>query len=138
MRPPPTSRLIFFIFMQFSGEIGQIIGWRPPFFGVGAPREIVDPSLEAAAITWKTYLYNIQIPIMIVLVNFDIYLHFFQRRVVVRPRPVVVAPRRPYVPVVPMAATAAVVGMAAGAAASSNRNSQPQTVIIKVTYSWPF
>ena len=63
-----------------------------------------------------------------------IYLHFFQRRVVVRPRPVVVAPRRPYVPVVPMAATAAVVGMAAGAAASSNRNSQPQTVIIKVTY----
>ena len=37
-----------------------------------------------------------------------------------------------------MAATAAVVGMAAGAAASSNRNSQPQTVIIKVTYSWLF
>ena len=72
---------------------------------------------------------------MIVLVNFDIYLHFFQRRVVVRPRPVVVAPRRPFVPVVPMAATAAVVGMAAGAAASSNRNSQPQIVIIKVTYS---
>ena len=32
--PPPAQN--FFIFMQFSGKIGQIIGWRPPF-GVSAP-----------------------------------------------------------------------------------------------------
>ena len=31
----------FFIFMQFSGKIGPIIGWRPS--RVGAPREILDP-----------------------------------------------------------------------------------------------
>ena len=35
MRVPPLARN-FFIFMQFSGKIGQIIGWRPPS-GLGAP-----------------------------------------------------------------------------------------------------
>ena len=34
-RAPPLAQN-FFIFMQFSGKIGQIIGWRPPF-GVSAP-----------------------------------------------------------------------------------------------------
>ena len=29
MRAPPLTQN-FFIFMQFSGKIGQIIGWRPP------------------------------------------------------------------------------------------------------------
>ena len=32
--PPPLDQNVF-IFMQFLGKIGQIIGWRPP--GVGAP-----------------------------------------------------------------------------------------------------
>ena len=32
---PPLPRNVF-IFMQFSGKIGQIIGWCPPF-GVSAP-----------------------------------------------------------------------------------------------------
>ena len=35
MRAPPRAQS-FFIFMQFSGKIGQIIGWRPPT-GVGTP-----------------------------------------------------------------------------------------------------
>ena len=30
-RPPLAQN--FFIFMQFSGKIGQIIGWRPPLWG---------------------------------------------------------------------------------------------------------
>ena len=30
MRAPPPRAQSFFIFMQFSGKIGQIIGWRPP------------------------------------------------------------------------------------------------------------
>ena len=35
-RPPLAQN--FFIFMQFSAKIGQIIGWRPPPpFGVSAP-----------------------------------------------------------------------------------------------------
>ena len=34
--PPPPLAQNFFIFMQFSGKIGQIIGWCPPF-GVSAP-----------------------------------------------------------------------------------------------------
>ena len=34
-RAPPVHN--FFIFMQFSGKIGQIIGWHPPPFGVSAP-----------------------------------------------------------------------------------------------------
>ena len=34
-RAPPLAQNVF-IFMQFSGKIGQIIGWRPPF-GVSAP-----------------------------------------------------------------------------------------------------
>ena len=34
-RAPPLAQN-FFIFMQFSGKIGQIIGWRPPF-GISAP-----------------------------------------------------------------------------------------------------
>ena len=34
-RPPPLAQN-FFIFMQFSGKIDQIIGWRPPS-GVSAP-----------------------------------------------------------------------------------------------------
>ena len=34
-RVPPLAQN-FFIFMQFSGKIGQIIGWCPPF-GVSAP-----------------------------------------------------------------------------------------------------
>ena len=29
-RAPPPLGQNFFIFMQFSGNIGQIIGWRPP------------------------------------------------------------------------------------------------------------
>ena len=28
--PPPQAQN-FFIFMQFSGKISQIIGWRPPW-----------------------------------------------------------------------------------------------------------
>ena len=28
-------RLMFFIFIQSLGKFGQIISWRPPFFGVG-------------------------------------------------------------------------------------------------------
>ena len=35
-RAPPPLAPNFFIFMQFSGKIGQTIGWRPPF-GVCAP-----------------------------------------------------------------------------------------------------
>ena len=35
MRAPPLARNLF-IFMQFSGKIGQIIGWHPPS-GLGAP-----------------------------------------------------------------------------------------------------
>ena len=34
-RGPPLAQN-FFIFMQFSGKIDQIIGWRPPS-GVSAP-----------------------------------------------------------------------------------------------------
>ena len=34
----PLSAQNFYIFMQFSGKIGQIIGWRP--------REIMDPPLD--------------------------------------------------------------------------------------------
>ena len=34
--PPPRAQNVF-IFMQFSGKIGQIIGWRPP-------RELAPPS----------------------------------------------------------------------------------------------
>ena len=33
--PPPLAQN-FFIFMQFSGKIGQIIGWRPPL-GLAPP-----------------------------------------------------------------------------------------------------
>ena len=46
--PPPRAQN-FFIFMQFSGKIGQIIGWRPPPSGVGAPSlwEILDPPLNS-------------------------------------------------------------------------------------------
>ena len=40
--PPPSN--FFFIFMQFSGEFGQIIGRSP--FRVGDPREILDPPLS--------------------------------------------------------------------------------------------
>ena len=36
-RAPPPRPQNFFIFMQFSGKIGQIIGWRPP------PRELAPP-----------------------------------------------------------------------------------------------
>ena len=35
MRTSPLAQN-FFIFMQFSGKIDQIIGWHPPF-GVSAP-----------------------------------------------------------------------------------------------------
>ena len=31
-RAPPLAHN-FFIFMQFSGKIDQIIGWRPPLWG---------------------------------------------------------------------------------------------------------
>ena len=34
-RAPPVAQN-FFIFMQFSGKIGQIIGWRPPL-GLAPP-----------------------------------------------------------------------------------------------------
>ena len=48
-RAPPPRAQNFFIFMQFSGKIGQIIGWRPPS-GVGAPSSgILDPPLVTAA-----------------------------------------------------------------------------------------
>ena len=42
--PPPLSQN-FFIFMQFSGKIRQIVGWRPPL-GLAHPLwEILDPPL---------------------------------------------------------------------------------------------
>ena len=36
-RAPPPLAQNFFIFMQFSGKIGQIIGWRPPLGLVPPP-----------------------------------------------------------------------------------------------------
>ena len=36
MRAPPLDQN-FFIFMQFSGKIGQIIGWCPPPLGLVPP-----------------------------------------------------------------------------------------------------
>ena len=38
-RGPPPPAQNFFLFMQFSGKIGQIIGWRPLLW------EILDPPL---------------------------------------------------------------------------------------------
>ena len=41
---PPAQN--FLIFMQFSGTIDQIIGWRPPLWGWRTPIwEILDPPL---------------------------------------------------------------------------------------------
>ena len=36
-RVPSPLAQNFFIFMQFSGKIGQIIGWRPPSLGLAPP-----------------------------------------------------------------------------------------------------
>ena len=36
-RAPPPLDQNFFIFMQFSGKFGQIIGWRPPPPGLAHP-----------------------------------------------------------------------------------------------------
>ena len=44
-RAPPPLDQNFFIFMQFSGKIGQIIGWRPPWGWRTLLWEILDPPL---------------------------------------------------------------------------------------------
>ena len=53
MRPPPLAQN-FFIFMQFSGKIGQIIGWRPPPLGL-APPPLGNPG-SATAIEKQTII----------------------------------------------------------------------------------
>ena len=54
-RAPPWGQN-FFIFMQFSGKIGQIIGRRPPQ-GLAHPfREILDPPLSCE---YKHYFQSI-------------------------------------------------------------------------------
>ena len=45
-RLPPLGQN-FFIFMQFSGKIRQIVGWFPPPLGLAHPlRQILDPPLQ--------------------------------------------------------------------------------------------
>ena len=49
LAPPPPRSNFFFIFMQFSGKYGLIMGWRAPLLGVGVLHwEILDPPLQPA------------------------------------------------------------------------------------------
>ena len=50
--PPPLLAQNFFIFMQFSGKIGQIIGWRPSL-GL-APPALGNPG-SATAYYWNSF-----------------------------------------------------------------------------------
>ena len=50
-RPPLAQN--FFIFVQFSGKIGQIIGWRPPLLGL-APPPLGNPGSATANVKKST------------------------------------------------------------------------------------
>ena len=53
-RPPrPPMAQNFFIFMQFSGKIGQIIGWRPPLGLAPPPLGNPGSATEKGCGTWQ-------------------------------------------------------------------------------------
>ena len=50
--PPPPRVQNFFIFMQFSGKIGQIIGCHPPPPGSWRPTPLGNPGSATVDVVW--------------------------------------------------------------------------------------